>query len=293
MLGLSKLLGKLKVSSNKPRIQSYIESMLYEQFEQERLAWGLSQSQALERMLSERYQSNVTRLESEHELTPLINSINELRSRVSTLEDELESKLLSKLEDKFSKTEVIGKAARKSPVGKESLKERWKREVEDKYAWSDGYCRLRLQNGNIFVGLICSVARDKTCKIFDSLTDTQLNVGIDRLILPSELELVTSELPSESELVTSELPSELISRLCSELESELNSELPNEVELSKGLTQRALSRRLGCSHPYIKSLAVSGELEDWSQNQDPQGLSWELRGKKYYPKSLQLQESVV
>lgn len=46
------------MATDKPRIQAYVLSKLYQQFEAERLTWGLSQSQALERILLERYQDN-------------------------------------------------------------------------------------------------------------------------------------------------------------------------------------------------------------------------------------------
>ena len=90
------------MSTNKPRIQTYVDASLYQQFEQERSQWGLSQSQAFERILSERYQSDrPEQLPGDHDLTPLIASINELRLKVSTLEDELESRLLAKLESRL------------------------------------------------------------------------------------------------------------------------------------------------------------------------------------------------
>lgn len=46
------------MATDKPRIQAYVLSKLYQQFESERLTWGLSQSQALERILLERYKDN-------------------------------------------------------------------------------------------------------------------------------------------------------------------------------------------------------------------------------------------
>lgn len=46
------------MSTNKPRIQAYVDSSLHQQFEHERSLWDVSQSQALERILLERYQSN-------------------------------------------------------------------------------------------------------------------------------------------------------------------------------------------------------------------------------------------
>lgn len=46
------------MATDKPRIQAYVLSKLYQQFEAERLTWGLSQSQALERILLERYQDD-------------------------------------------------------------------------------------------------------------------------------------------------------------------------------------------------------------------------------------------
>lgn len=43
------------MSTKKQRIQAYVEQALFEAFEAERSTWGVSQSQALERILSERY----------------------------------------------------------------------------------------------------------------------------------------------------------------------------------------------------------------------------------------------
>jgi hypothetical protein len=43
------------MTTTKPKIQGYIDQKLADQFEAERQAWGLTQSQALERILAERY----------------------------------------------------------------------------------------------------------------------------------------------------------------------------------------------------------------------------------------------
>lgn len=52
---------------------------------------------------------------------------------------------------------------------------------------------------------------------------------------------------------------------------------------SKGLSQRALSKRLGCTWADITNMNILGHLTKWSQREDPQGLAWELRDKRYYP----------
>lgn len=44
------------MATSKIRVQGYLHNDLYYQFEQERLKWNLTQSQAIERILSDRYQ---------------------------------------------------------------------------------------------------------------------------------------------------------------------------------------------------------------------------------------------
>lgn len=47
------------MTTNKQRIQGYIDLQLFESFETERAVWDISQSQALERILTERYNTKV------------------------------------------------------------------------------------------------------------------------------------------------------------------------------------------------------------------------------------------
>lgn len=267
-----------QVSTNKPRIQAYVDSRLHEQFEQERSHWGISQSQALERMLAERYQSDIARdreVASDRDLMPLITSINKLRLQVSNLEDELEERLLNKLESRFSSS-LLSELPSKLPVKKESLKDKWDREVEEKYRWDDGYLHIKQADGSVKLtsGSLGDVSKKyNTCKLFDPYTDSQYRVDIDRLIpagnSDSESELVTDELPSESELVTDELLSESDSKL---------------LDLNKGISQRSLAKRLNCSHAYIGKLQKLGGLDYYASQVDPDNLQWELKGRKYYPK---------
>ncbi|KJH69415.1 hypothetical protein [Aliterella atlantica] len=86
------------MSTNKLRIQAYVQSELYQQFEQERSQWDVSQSQALERILLERYQHDsgeqaISTRESVH----WIALVEDLRKRVERLESNLPSELDSSL----------------------------------------------------------------------------------------------------------------------------------------------------------------------------------------------------
>lgn len=47
------------MATNKQRIQAYIDQQLFDCFEADRLRWNVSQSQALERILAERYNAKV------------------------------------------------------------------------------------------------------------------------------------------------------------------------------------------------------------------------------------------
>lgn len=70
---------------------------------------------------------------------------------------------------------------------KGALKDKWQRELEDKYRWEDGFCRVKKADGSnfLFSGTLGEVSKKyNTCTLFDSLTDTRIKVDIDRLILP-------------------------------------------------------------------------------------------------------------
>ena len=199
------------MSTSKPRIQAYVGSGLYQQFEQDREAWGLSQSQALERILSERYQAD--------------KQIDSIDSYVFDLQ----------IKEVCERLNILEKATFKGEFPPKST-------------------------------------RDYPSEIFGQIVFESSLEAINQQLL-SEL---PSELESELESVTSELPSELPS----ELES-VTSELPSELNL--GLSQRALSKRLGCSHAYIGKKEQERIFTSLSASLDPQGISWELKGKKYYP----------
>jgi len=46
------------MGTNKPRIQAYVEQSLFNSFKAEQDAWGMTQSEAIEQILAERYFSN-------------------------------------------------------------------------------------------------------------------------------------------------------------------------------------------------------------------------------------------
>lgn len=68
------------MATSKPKVQGYVSRDIFEQFEVDRVAWGLSQSQALERILNERYG-----IEKQHGNLPMDCE------RITVLEESLES----------------------------------------------------------------------------------------------------------------------------------------------------------------------------------------------------------
>lgn len=229
------------MSTNKPRIQAYIQSDLYQQFEQERSQWGVSQSQALERMLLERYQFdntvNFRQPKQEYDLTWIKVSLGNIRERLTRLEiaNNLDDDIAIKLDSEMpSDLPILSNLKSVSELDSSLL--------------SDS-------------GLVAS-------ELNSELNGSLLGELDDNL--PSELELVASELDSDLELVTSE-----------SVTSELDSSLPSE--LIKGISQRALARRLKCSHTLIGKLEKAGEIGSYTKQHDPAGLEWEFRAGKYYP----------
>lgn len=293
------------MSTTKPRIQAYVQGEIYQQFEQERSQWDLSQSQALERILSERYQLD-NKAVNEPDMKVLASvqildhSLAALRNRVEALElllksplpiseselvtnesdselpilsylksvGETESELLSelkndrdsKLDSKFySELQLVQEALNKLPTRLRGFNDKYKRE--------NGLSKVRMPSGTIVEGIIVDFSlRSKSCKLFNPITDSHWSADLKDIILPGELD---GELPSES---SNSLP------------SELDDSLPSE--LLEGISQRALARRLKCSHPYLGKLQKAGEIGRYTQKADPDGIEWELKEGKYYPKVL-------
>ena len=56
-------------------------------------------------------------------------------------------------------------------------------------------------------------------------------------------------------------------------------------DLTSRMSARGLAKRLGVSHPVIGKMKNRGAdiFADWSKEKDPDGLTWELQGDKYYP----------
>ena len=216
------------MASVKPKLQGYVREDLFIQFEDERRSLGLSQSQALEKMLLERYQLEPSKPNPES-LYWITKSLEDLQARVKRLEitgnpeSNLESNPPSNLESNPESN---------PPSNLES----------------------------------------------DSLSN-----------LPSNLE---SNLESDS---LSNLPSNLESDSLSNLESNPLDKLASESKLAKGLGQRALAKRLGCSYQVLGDVTIvrNGNIESWSKNQDPQGIGWELRDKKYYPCAFNVPSNVL
>lgn len=227
------------MSTDKLRVQAYLHSDIYYQFDRERMSLGLTQSQALEKILIERYgAANKPENPKPESLDWIRSAFKDLQERVSKLE--LDSELFS---ESFSESV--------SDTPNEMLSQ--------------------------IIGEINHEVR----------------------VSPLEGEL-NGELESDSlGKLKGKLESELESDLSSELNSELNSELPGgssselNGELEHGISQLSLAQRLGCSDRYLRKLEKQGKLLEWSKQKDPDQISWELRNKKYYPRSVKLQESAV
>jgi len=111
------------MATSKQRIQAYIDQQLFESFEAERVEWNLSQSQALERILAERYQAEKRSLATgansdrlkwlEDKLidrTWLNNrSFDEIFNRLGTLED-IVSQLFRKLDSELPTSDLTSES---------------------------------------------------------------------------------------------------------------------------------------------------------------------------------------
>jgi hypothetical protein len=69
------------------------------------------------------------------------------------------------------------------------------------------------------------------------------------------------------------------------IESERAPEINIEEARVSGLSARKLGERLGLSHVTLGRKVKKGAdvFATWIKQQDPDGLSWELQGDKYYP----------
>ncbi len=166
------------MSTQKPRIQAYVQSELYQAFERERSQWGISQSQALERVLSERYQeaSNTTQIEHQ-----LINNDDLHWIKVS----------LGNIRERLTRLEIANN-------------------LDDEVA-------IEIDNDLPILSNLESVSESKlvTSESDGSLpSESELVTSDSDGGLPSELGLVTGEsdssLPSELELVTGESDGEVV-----------------------------------------------------------------------------------
>ncbi|MGB3205461.1 MAG: hypothetical protein WBB28_10765 [Crinalium sp.] len=55
------------------------------------------------------------------------------------------------------------------------------------------------------------------------------------------------------------------------------------AQFSDGLTGAALAERLGRDAGSISKHSKKGDLPQWSKELDPDGISWERRGARYFP----------
>lgn len=88
------------MATDKPKIQGYIAQSLFDQFEAERQQWGLKQSQALERILSERYgqEYNQSSQQSFDQYESIQKQISNLTSKFVSLEHRVPFDLIEQLE---------------------------------------------------------------------------------------------------------------------------------------------------------------------------------------------------
>ncbi len=105
--------------------------------------------------------------------------------------------------------------------------------------------------------------------------------------LDSESLGITGNLDSESLGITGNLESESLG-ITGNLDSESlgitgNLDSDSLSKLSEGLSQRALAKRLKCSHTLIGKFQKIGQLNSYSKEHDPVGIAWEFRDGKYYP----------
>jgi len=103
--------------------------------------------------------------------------------------------------------------------------------------------------------------------------------------VPGELEKTTGSVPGELEETIGSVPGELeetIGSVPGELEETIGG-VPGELEETTGLSQLSLAKRLGYTDRHVRKMEKEGKLKQWSKEKDPDHISWELRGKKYYP----------
>ena len=80
------------MATAKPKLQGYVREDLFSEFEKERHSLGLSQSQTLEKVLSERYQIKLISTEgwfNKESLQILQDTLLDLQTRVGQLEKNL------------------------------------------------------------------------------------------------------------------------------------------------------------------------------------------------------------
>lgn len=125
---------------------------------------------------------------------------------------------------------------------------------------------------------------------YDEITDKEaLRIQASRnLELINELRFYKRHL-NEAEDELKALKDEL-QTLKAELQSKTNS-TNSDSKLSKGLGQRALAKRLGCTYQWLTDKVILGGLDSWSKGEDPQGVSWELKDGKFYPCNLEVDKS--
>jgi hypothetical protein len=275
------------MASVKPKLQGYVREDLFIQFEDERRSLGLSQSQALEKMLLERYRLEPSKPNPES-LCWITKSLEDLQARVKRLEitGNPESDSLSNLEsDSPSNLESNPKSNPPSNLESDSLSNPLSNLESDSPSNLESNPKSNPKSNPPSNLESDSLSNPLSNLESDSLSNPLSNLESDS---PSNLESnpesdSLSNLESDS---PSNLESNPESDSLSNLESNPLDKLASESKLAKGLGQRALAKRLGCTYQWLTDKVILGGLDSWSKGEDPQGLSWELRGGKFYPCNL-------
>ena len=88
--------------------------------------------------------------------------------------------------------------------------------------------------------------------------------------------------PAYTVEISGEVVEETTGSVPGELEETIGG-VPGELEETTGLSQLSLAKRLGYTDRHVRKMEKEGKLKQWSKEKDPDHISWELRGKKYYP----------
>ncbi len=244
------------MSTNKPRIQAYIDIDLYNHFEVQRINWGVSQSQALERILADRFQGEQPRegvkdiaASFEHEFTQYtFKALRDLQNEVGEIQDYLRELKYSIKQAKLHSS-LPSELDSSLPSELDSSLPSESNSELDSSLPSELDSSLPSELDSSLPSELDSSLPSELDSNLPSELDSSLPSELDSS-LPSELD---SSLPSE---LDSSLPSELDSSLPSELDSSLPSEPNSELDCSL-LSESIITKNIAVSLPENLSQALS------------------------------------